>query len=126
MDSELERLKRKRMLELQRRLLKKKTEEKIGEEEISKPTNDEFLSSYFIGRASEVWGAAKNQYPQITPQVEAMLMSAIRQGKLKQKIDGASLAQFFRRVGIPVRLQTKIRYSDHGELKTIEEKLREE
>jgi hypothetical protein len=33
---------------------------------------------------------------------------------------------FFRQIGIPVRLETRIRISEHGELKTLEQKMKEE
>jgi len=79
-----------------------------------------------VGRAWEVYNAARAQYPTVNPQIEAMLLAAIKQGKVRQKIDGASLAQFYRQIGIPVRLNTKIKYSEHGELKTLEQKMKEE
>lgn len=125
MDKTLERLKRKRMLELQRMLLEKQTEEHASDEEKKEPSSEELLGRFFVGRAWEIWNLAKAQYPSVMPKIEAMLVSAIKQNKINQKIDGASLAQFFRQVGIPIRLQTRIRYAEHGELKTIEEKLKE-
>jgi len=33
---------------------------------------------------------------------------------------------FFRQVGLPVHLETRIRVSEHGELKTLEQKIKEE
>lgn len=125
MDNELERLKRRRLMELQRRMLKKQAPEETHEEEEREPTPAEVLGGYFVGRAWEVYNAARAQYPTLNPQIEAMLLAAIKQGKVLQKIDGASLAQFYRQIGIPVRLNTKIRYSEHGELKTLEEKIKE-
>ena len=35
------------------------------------------------------------------------------------------LLQFLRQVGLPVRVQTSIRYKDHGELKTIGQRIKE-
>ncbi len=49
----------------------------------------------------------------------------MRSGRLTTKIDGESLFQFFRQIGLPVRLKTTIRYSEHGELKTLEQKMKE-
>jgi hypothetical protein len=60
------------------------------------------------------------------PQVEKLIVDAIKQGKLKDAIDGGSLMGFFRQIGIPVRLETRIRISEHGELKTLEQKRKEE
>ena len=129
MDDELERLKQKRLEELRRKMLLNQLKEKEPESEpelAKEPTNEEILEKYFRNRAWEVWNAAKYQYPQVMPNVEVMLVEAIKQGKIMDYIDGANLMGFFRQVGIPVRLDTKIRVSEHGELKTLEQKIKEE
>ena len=126
-DDALERLKRRRMLEMQKRMLldkaKNQSEEKT--EQPVEPTTEETLYSYLTGRAPEVMDAARNQFPQVISQVEEVLVDAIKKGSIKNKIDGESLFQFFRQIGLPVRLQTTIRYKDHGELKTISQRLKE-
>jgi len=129
MDDELERLKQKRLEELRRKMLLNQIKEKEPETEpepAKEPTNEEMLGKYFRNRAWEVWNAAKYQYPQVMPKIEVMLVDAIKQGKIKDYIDGANLMGFFRQVGIPVRLDTKIRVSEHGELKTLEQKIKED
>lgn len=129
MDDELERLKQKRLDELRRKMLLNQIKEKEPESEpepAKEPTNEEMLGKYFRNRAWEVWNAAKYQYPQVMPKVEVMLVNAIKQGKIRDYIDGANLMGFFRQVGIPVRLDTKIRVSEHGELKTLEQKIKED
>jgi len=129
MDEELERIKQKRLEELRRKMLLDQIKEKEPETEpepAKEPTNEEMLGKYFGNRAWEVWNAAKHQYPQVMPKIEVMLVDAIKQGKIKDYIDGANLMGFFRQVGIPVRLDTKIRVSEHGELKTLEQKIKEE
>ncbi len=129
MDDELERLKQKRLEELRRKMLLNQLKEKEPEsdpEPAKEPTNEEMLGKYFRNRAWEVWNAAKYQYPQVMPKIEVMLVDAIKQGKIKDYIDGANLMGFFRQVGIPVRLDTKIRVSEHGELKTLEQKIKED
>lgn len=129
MDDELERLKQKRLDELRRKMLLNQLKEKEPESEpepAKEPTNEEILKKYFRNRAWEVWNAAKYQYPQVMPKIEVMLVEAIKQGKIRDYIDGANLMGFFRQVGIPVRLDTKIRVSEHGELKTLEQKIKED
>lgn len=129
MDDELERLKQKRLDELRRKMLLNQLKEKEPESEpepAKEPTNEEMLGKYFRNRAWEVWNAAKHQYPQVMPKIEVMLVDAIKQGKIRDYIDGANLMGFFRQVGIPVRLDTKIRVSEHGELKTLEQKIKED
>jgi DNA-binding TFAR19-related protein (PDSD5 family) len=126
MEDELEKIKQKRMQELQRKILLQKIKEQTPTPKPEPvPTNEEILSRYFKGRAWEVYNAAKYQYSKVIHQVEHVLIDGIKQGKINETIDGASLFQFFKRIGLPVRLNTQIRYADHGELKTLEQVLKE-
>jgi len=126
MDEELERIKRRRLAEMQRKMLLKQIKDAAPKPEPPKePTKEDILNRYFRGRAYEVYNAAKVQYPQVFPQIETALVDAIKRGKVQQAIDGAMLSQFFRQIGIPVRLNTKIRVSDHGELKTLEQVMKD-
>jgi len=116
MEEELERLKRRKLLELQRRLgaSSKAEEDSRGD-----------LRRLFVGRAWEVYRAAWRQFPGVMPKIEEALLSAVREGRLRDRIDGESLYYFFHRIGLPVRLRTTIRIKEHGELKTLQDKLRE-
>ncbi len=130
-DDELERIKQRRLEEMQRQLLLKelKENEEVKEEKeepTKESTNQEILNMYFKDRAWEVWNEAKNQYPQVMPRLEYLLVDAIKQNKIRNYLDGASLMGFFRQIGLPVRLRTKIRISEHGELKTLEQKIKED
>ncbi len=130
MDDELERIKQKRLAEMKRKmLLKQIKDQRESEPEPEKPreaTNQEVLDAMFGNRAWEVYSAAAYQYPQVIGQVEQILVEGIKEGKIADIIDGAALMGFFRQVGLPVRLNTKIRISDHGELKTLEQKMKED
>ena len=130
MDDELERIKQKRLAEMKRKmLLKQIKDQRESEPESEKPreaTNQEVLDAMFGNRAWEVYSAAAYQYPQVIGQVEQILVDGIKEGKIADIIDGAALMGFFRQVGLPVRLNTKIRISDHGELKTLEQKMKED
>ena len=124
MDEELERIKRRRMLELQRRMLREEKAEKEAEKP-AEPTARDILNSMFSGRAWEVYETAKIQYPTVMPQVEQALVEGIRSGKIKDRIDGENLFVFLRQLGLNVRLNTSIRYKEHGELKTIGQRIKE-
>ena len=130
MDDELERIKQKRLAEMKRTMLLKQIKDlQDSEPESEKPrevTNQEVLDAMFGNRAWEVYNAAAYQYPQVIGQVEKILVDGIKEGKIADIIDGAALMGFFRQVGLPVRLNTKIRISDHGELKTLEQKMKED
>ena len=129
-DEELELLKRRKLLEMQRRLLIEKAleAEKMMEKEQKEKSKEpqEILKDIFVGRAWEVWNAAKQQYPEVVKEVEAALVSLVESNKLREKITGEQLYWLFRQMGLPIRLETKIRILESGELKTIAEKLKEE
>jgi DNA-binding TFAR19-related protein (PDSD5 family) len=129
MDDELERIKQRRLDEMKRQFLIKKLKEQKKEEskpeKPKEPTNQDILDKYFGERAWEVYNAAIYQYPRVMPQVEKILVEGIKTGKIREIIDGAALMGFFRAIGIPIRLKTKIRISEKGELKTLEQKMKE-
>jgi len=130
MDDELKRIKQKRLAEMKRKMLlkqiKDQRESEPEPEQSREATNQEVLDAMFGNRAWEVYSAAAYQYPQVIGQVEQILVNGIKEGKIADIIDGAALMGFFRQVGLPVRLNTKIRISDHGELKTLEQKMKED
>ena len=128
MDEEIERIKQRRLAEMKRMMLLKKIEAKKEPEPEKKrePTNQEIMDAMFGNRAWEVYNAAAYQYPQVIRQVEKILVDGIKQGKIADIIDGAALMGFFRQVGLPVRLNTTIRISEKGELKTLEQKMKED
>jgi len=131
-DSEVELWRRRRLLEMRRRLLEKeesmreeaeREKEKSREEAGLKPK--EVLKKMFVERAWEVWNAAEAQYPTVTERIAVALASLIEAGKIGGSITGEQLYWFFRQLGLDVRLKTKIRIYESGELKTIADKLRE-
>ena len=118
-DSELEQLKR-RKLEVMRKRWMASARKKEKKSENPKTT----LSRVLVGRGLEVLNVAEQQYPKITPKIVEALAKQISRGQLKGTVNGEQLLWFFRRLGLDVRLKTRIRILEHGELKTIEEKLR--
>jgi len=126
-EKELELYKRKKLLEMQMRLLAKKAEEEKKQEEPEKaPDPKEVLNRIFVDRAWEVFEAARRQYPRVTQTLQDELVRLILSGKLKEQITGEQLLWLFRKMGLDVRMETKIRILESGELKTIAEKLKGE
>jgi DNA-binding TFAR19-related protein (PDSD5 family) len=124
-DTNFEILKRRKLLEMQKRLLLKKTFE-LMKEKVKKPEDPKkILLKAFAGRGLEVWNAAEQQYPIITRKLMFELVSIINAGKLKNKITGEQLYSLFRSIGLRIRLNTKIRIFEKGKFKTIADKLRE-
>ena len=126
-DKELELYKRKKLLEMQMHLLAKKAEEEKKQEEPEKaPDPREVLNRIFVGRAWEVFEAARRQYPQVIQTLRDELVKLVLSGKLKEQITGEQLFWLFRKMGLNVRMETKIRILESGELKTVAEKLKGE
>jgi len=122
-DKELEILRRKRLLEMKRHLVKQQESETI---EVKEKSPTEILNDVFYNRAWEVWSSAEKQFPTAIKKVEAVLVEIITSGKFKGRINGEELLWFLRRVGLDVRMKTKIRIYERGELKTIADKLKDE
>jgi DNA-binding TFAR19-related protein (PDSD5 family) len=119
-DSELEKLKKQRLAEMQRRVTAKQQAE-------TAPVRLEprqILERVFVGRAWEVYHAARAQYPGIADQVFQELAELVQSGKLRTRITGEQLFGLLRQIGLDVRLDTKIQVLEHGELRSIADKFR--
>jgi DNA-binding TFAR19-related protein (PDSD5 family) len=117
-DSELAAIRRNKLRELKRRLTakQKKTEEIDA---------DKILNGLFKGRAREVFNAASYQFPNVTQEVKKALVKLSLSGRLKA-VTGEQLYLFLRTLGLRVRLDTKIRYAEHGKLKSLADKMKED
>lgn len=116
-DPELEAIRRKKLEELQRRLTTRQEKtEKIDAEEV--------LNNIFKGRAWEVFNRASSQHPYVMSRVKDALVKLALSGRLST-VTGEQLYRFLRNLGIRVKLDTKIRFSEKGKLKSLTEKLKE-
>jgi DNA-binding TFAR19-related protein (PDSD5 family) len=86
----------------------------------------EILKTILVGRAWEVLNAAAAQFPEPTRLLEAELARLVREGKLKGPITAEQLMGLFRRLGLDVRLETKIQVLESGELKSLAAKFKGE
>jgi DNA-binding TFAR19-related protein (PDSD5 family) len=117
-DVELDAIRRRRLLELQRKLGER--ERKIGG-----ANPEQILNGIFKDRAWEVFNSASHQFPRVMSTVKELLVKEAASGNLKE-VTGEQLYLFLADLGLKVRLNTKIEFASHGELKSIEDKLREE
>lgn len=122
-DLEFERIRRKKLLEIKKRLEEKAKTEKGRDEQ--KPSPGDVLNRFLVGRAWEVLQAARLQHPRAASQVENALIKLIQTRKIRGKITGEELFGLFYRLGFRVRLKTRIRVLEHGKLKSLEEKIKE-
>lgn len=117
-DSELERLRRRRLAQLSKHL---QTERKEKKEKVSK---QDLLNKVFVGRAWEVFKATQVQYPQIANRLGDVLTKLVSSGTIK-KMNGQELYYILRKMGLSVKLKTTIKIKEHGKFKSLEEKLKE-
>ncbi len=122
-DRELDAIRRKRLQALKKQF-EKKTEIEKKDERGESP--QKVLNRFFVDRAWEVFNAAKVQYPQAAEYVENTLVKLISEGNLRTQISGEELYGLFLRLGYRVRLQTKISVLEHGKVKSLEDKIKEE
>ncbi|MEM2557418.1 MAG: DNA-binding protein [Candidatus Bathyarchaeia archaeon] len=122
-DLELEMIRYRKLMELRKRLMEKTEPEAEKPREINPY---EVLDKFFVDRAWEVFNAAKAQYPEVAQYIEKVLVKLILEEKIRDKITGEELYGLFLRLGYKVRLQTRINILEHGRIKSLEEKIREE
>lgn len=84
----------------------------------------EKLKPFLGDRAEEVLNAALEQYPEQAKLVIIKLAELADKGALQNKIDGGTLFQLFRRLGMRVKLETEILFYKEGEYKRLSEMLK--
>jgi len=121
-DAELERLKSRKIQDMQRRLLEQEKKKAVQQKQPQAPR--ELLKTILVGRAWEVLDAAERQYPVPTRALEAELARLVLAGQLKGPVSAEELMWLFRRLGMDVRLETKIQVFESGELKSLADKFK--
>ncbi|TMI23409.1 hypothetical protein E6H36_10720 [Candidatus Bathyarchaeota archaeon] len=129
MASDMELTRRKRELELRRKMLQlqNKTSTKAAQrEDVAKKDPSIYVKGVLIGRGEEVLETARRYYPAEIAELETKLAALIQEGKLKGPISAEELYSFLRQLGLRFSLDIKIRVSEHGRLKSLEERLRDQ
>jgi DNA-binding TFAR19-related protein (PDSD5 family) len=117
-DADLAAIRERKLREYQRKLGTKESKpESISSEEV--------LNRIFKDRAWEVFNTANQQFPEAMTKVKDVLVKLASSGRLTE-VTGEELFLFLRKLGLNVRLNTKINYASHGQSKSLEEKVKEE
>ena len=127
-DKELELLKAKRLLEMQKNIsLQQKQEElkAIKQDQKTAPNPREILIKQLGYRGLEVLQNAESQFPEETKLVIDKLADLIQSGEVAETIDGGKLLTLFRSLGIRVRVATTINIEQDGKLVSWSDKLKE-
>jgi len=123
-DSELERLKAKRLAEMQKNISFQQDIQKQPEKQHEKTkTPREILVSVLGYRGLEVLQNAESQFPNETKIIVEKLAELIKTGEINEVIDGGKLLLLFRSVGLNIRMQTKIHVEQDGKFVSLSEKL---
>ena len=130
-DSELERLKAKRLAEMQKNISTKEKIESATEttetttETISEKPRDSLIK--ILGfRGLEVLENAESQFPNETKMIVVKLSELIKTGEINEineSLDGGKLLALFRSVGLNVRMATKINVEQDGKFVSLSDKL---
>ena len=127
-DSELERLKAKRLAEMQKNISSQQKPEpqetKEPQEKKTEPTPREIVTNNLGFRGLEVLENAEAQFPNETQMVVNQISVLIKSGELNEKLDGGQLLYLFRTVGLNVRMQTKINVEQDGKFVSLSDKLK--
>jgi DNA-binding TFAR19-related protein (PDSD5 family) len=127
-DSELEKLKAKRLAEMQQNISSQKQEEPTkdptGEPEKKETKNPRDVVAGFLGfRGEEVLQNAESQFPLETKSIIVQLSQLIKTGELNEKMDGGQLLSLFRSIGLNVRMNTKINVEQDGKFVSLSDKI---
>ena len=125
-DIELERLKAKRLAEMQKNIstIKQTPEQESEQKEKPKPNPREIVLKSLGFRGEEVLQNAESQFPNETRAVIVQLAQLISSGEFDEKIDGGQLLSLFRTIGLNVRMQTKINVEQDGKFVSLTDKLK--
>ena len=123
-DSELEKLKAKRLAEMQQNISSIEQTEKELEPEKKETQNPRDVVLNILGfRGEEVLQNAETQFPNETKSVVFQIAKLIQSGELNEKMDGGQLLQLFRSIGLNVRMDTKINVEQDGKFVSLSDKL---
>lgn len=125
-DKELELLKAKRMLEMQKNISQRQRIDEKPQSPAQKVSPREIVLKQLGYRGEEVLQNAESQFPNETKVVVEKLAELIQGGEITEIIDGGKLLTLFRSVGIHVRIQTTINVEQDGKMVSWSDKLKGE
>lgn len=123
-DKELELLKAKRMLEMQKNISQRQRVDEKPQPQAQKVSPRDIVLKQLGYRGEEVLQNAESQFPNETKVVIEKLTELIQSGEVTEIIDGGKLLTLFRSVGIHVRIQTTINVEQDGKMVSWSDKLK--
>ena len=121
-DVELEKLKAKRLAEMQKNLSTKKQFETTQSEQPKKNPRDILVTNLGY-RGLEVLENAEKQFPNETKMIVEKIAELLSSGEINETLDGGKLLLLFRSVGLNIRMDTKINVEQDGKFVSLSDKL---
>jgi len=125
-DSELERLKAKRLAEMQKNISSQNLESTQESSESSQKIKEnprDLLIAKLGYRGLEVLENAEYQFPNETKMIIQKLFELIKSGEINESFDGGQLLALFRSIGLSVKMKTKINVEQDGKFVSLSDKL---
>ncbi len=125
-DSELERLKAKRLAEMQENISSQNvepTQESLESSQKIKENPRDLLIAKLGYRGLEVLENAEYQFPNETKQIIQKLFELIKSGEINESFDGGQLLALFRSIGLSIKMKTKINVEQDGKFVSLSDKL---
>jgi len=123
-DSELERLKAKRLAEMQQNISSRKEIESTNNLPPKETKQSRDILVERLGfRGLEVLKNAESQFPNDTKMVVEKLAELITSGEITEILDGGKLLMLFRSIGLNIRMETKINIEQDGKFVSLSDKL---
>jgi DNA-binding TFAR19-related protein (PDSD5 family) len=123
-DSELERLKAKRLAEMQQNISSRKEIESTNNLSPKETKQSRDILVERLGfRGLEVLKNAESQFPNDTKMVVEKLAELITSGEITEILDGGKLLMLFRSIGLNIRMETKINVEQDGKFVSLSDKL---
>ena len=125
-DSELERLKARRLAEMQKNISSREQPKSTAPgQDGEKPASPREIILPKLGyRGLEVLENAESQFPRETGLVLGKLSELIESGEIREELDGGKLLLLFRSVGLNIKMNTKINVEQDGKFVSLSDKLR--
>ncbi len=125
-DSELERLKTKRLVEMQKNISSQNAESTPESSESSQKIKEnprDLLTAKLGYRGLEVLENAEYQFPNETKMIIQKLFELIKSGEINESFDGGQLLALFRSIGLSIKMKTKINVEQDGKFVSLSDKL---
>lgn len=121
MASEEDIVKRRLLLNMQRRILAKQVKSEIRKQPDYYTVFMENLSE----DGKQMYSKALEQYPSIAPKIAEAIGKLYTEGKMQGVLDAEVIYGIFQEMGFPIRIETRVVYKKRGEVKSISELLKE-